>query len=154
ALIAAGGSPLGLGNDLGGSIRQPAHSCGICGIKPTSLRLTNAMTRDNLHGMEAIHPVCGPLARSVEDLSLALRLLTTVEPDAIDTKEIAMPLGDPAAVSVAGLRIGMWSDDGYFAPSMAVVRAVDEAADALQQRGAHVEVFTPPDMRHAIELYF
>jgi fatty acid amide hydrolase len=42
AIVASGGSPLGLGNDIGGSIRFPAHSCGICGIKPTTLRLTNA----------------------------------------------------------------------------------------------------------------
>ena len=54
AIIAAGGSPLGLANDIGGSIRQPAHSCGIMGLKPTTLRLTNAGVRDNLRGMEAI----------------------------------------------------------------------------------------------------
>ncbi len=64
AIIAAGGSPLGLGNDLGGSIRFPAHSVGICGIKPTVRRLTNADVRDNLHGMEAILPQSGPLAQS------------------------------------------------------------------------------------------
>jgi fatty acid amide hydrolase len=50
AIIAAGGSPLGLANDIGGSIRQPAHSCGICGLKPTTLRLTNAKRRRSCPG--------------------------------------------------------------------------------------------------------
>ena len=63
AIIAAGGSVLGLGNDLGGSIRQPAHCCGICGLKPTSGRLTNTGSFENLRGMEAVGVQPGPLAR-------------------------------------------------------------------------------------------
>ncbi len=153
AIIAAGGSPLGLANDLGGSIRQPAHSCGICGIKPTTMRLTNAGVRDNLHGMEAIRPQPGPLARNVEDLYLALRLLTAGEPNAIDPQTAPVPLGDPALVRVAKLRIGVWTDDGFFSASPAIRRAVSEAAEALRGLGAHVEPFQPPDPTHAMGLY-
>ncbi len=129
AIIAAGGSPLGLGNDIGGSIRQPAHSCGITGIKPTTLRLTNAGVRDNLRGMEAIRPQAAALARSVEDLAVALGVLTTLDENEIDPQIAPVPLGDSAQVRVAGLRIGMWRDDGYFPASPAVRRAVDEAAE-------------------------
>ena len=154
AIIAAGGSPLGLANDIGGSIRQPAHSCGICGIKPTTMRLTNAGVRDNLRGMEAIRPQPGPLARNVEDLYLALRVLCATEPNEIDDQMAPVPLGDPVQVRIAGLRIGMWSDDGYFSAAPAVRRAVGEAADALRQRGAHVEQFQPPDIAEMVRLYF
>jgi fatty acid amide hydrolase len=154
ANIAAGGSPLGLANDIGGSIRFPAHCCGITGIKPTTLRLTNAGTRDNLRGMEAIRPQPGPLARHVEDLYLALRVLSSVEANEIDSQIAPVPLGDPGAVDVADLRIGIWTDDGFFPPSPAAVRAVQEAAEALRQRGAHVEEFQPPEMHEAVRLYF
>jgi fatty acid amide hydrolase len=154
AIIAAGGSPLGLGNDLGGSIRFPAHSCGICGIKPTTRRLTNADVRDNLHGMEAILPQSGPLARSVEDLSLALRILCAPEPGVVDPQVAPVPLRDPANVKIAGLRFGMWVDDGHYRPAPALRRAVEESAVALRQLGAHVEPFQPPDMPHLVDLFF
>ncbi len=154
ALIAAGGSPLGLGNDIGGSIRFPAHSCGICGIKPTTLRLTNADVRDNLRGMEAIRPQSGPLARTVEDLALALRVLCAPEPGVIDPQVAPVPLGDPAAVSIADLRIGMWTDDGHYPAAPALRRAVEESATALRGLGAHVEPFYPPDIPRAVDLFF
>jgi len=153
AIVAAGGSPLGLGNDLGGSIRFPAHSCGIFGIKPTSGRLTNRAVRDNLHGMHAIVPQSGPLARSVEDLTLALRILSEPDPAAIEADATPVPLGDPVAVDVAKLRIGMWTDNGHFPASPALCRAVNEAADALRARGAHVERFEPYDVARAVELF-
>ena len=71
AIIAAGGSPLGLGGDFGGSIREPAHFYGIQGLKPTSLRLTNFDTRSDLlpRGQEVILPQPGPMARTVADLA-------------------------------------------------------------------------------------
>ena len=84
AIIAAGGSALGLANDLGGSIRQPAHACGICGLKPTSGRLTNLGLRLNLVGMEAIVGQPGPMARSVDDLTLAMRVLAAPGLEHID----------------------------------------------------------------------
>ena len=78
AIIAAGGSPLGLGGDLGGSIRVPCHFCGIHGIKPTSRgRLTRVMNclPVNLIGMEAIQFQPGPMAAGAEDLEVMLRVL-------------------------------------------------------------------------------
>jgi fatty acid amide hydrolase len=140
ALIAAGGSPLGLGSDAGGSIRQPGHSCGVHGFKPTSGRLTlRGHARFPAWINSYVQP--GPLARSVADLALALRVLA--DPDDPDVAPAA--LGDPAAVSVARLRIGWFADDGYFAPAPAVRRAVREAAAALAATGARVEEFRPPD---------
>lgn len=58
AIVAAGGSALGLASDLGGSIRQPAHSCGICGLLPTIGRIEVSGKRGNFAGMEA--SVCSP----------------------------------------------------------------------------------------------
>jgi fatty acid amide hydrolase len=154
AIIAVGGSPLGLANDIGGSIRHPAHSCGVCGLKPTTLRLTNALVRDNLRGMEAIRPACGPIARNVDDLYLALRVLLDGDPRDIDPQIAPVPLGDPRHVDVGGLKVGVWTDDGFFPPAPAIRRAVEESAQALTQLGAQVEPFQPPRIDRAVQLFF
>jgi fatty acid amide hydrolase len=153
ALVAAGGSPLGLANDLGGSIRFPAHSCGLCGLKPTSQRLTNAGTRANLHGMEAVIPQPGPLARSVADVALGLRVLMSSDPAEIDRQIVPMPLGDPAAVRIDRLRVGIWTDDGFFGVAPALERAVHQAAEVLRGAGARVEAFVPPLMERTAEVF-
>jgi fatty acid amide hydrolase len=148
ALIAAGGSPLGLGSDLGGSIRLPCHCCGIHGLKPTGGRLTmrgHWMSSNWRDGWA--QP--GPIARRVADLSLALSVLDT----AADAPAPRRP-GDPAAVAVGQLRVAAYADDGYFPPAPAIRRAVREAAAALRERGARVEDFRPPDVAEAARLYF
>ena len=154
AIVAARGSSLGLGGDLGGSLRVPAHFCGIHALKPTSRRLTND---DNppgifLGGQEAILPQQGPIARSVADLELALRVLTRPIPR---TRDASAPLiwRDPADVDVSRLRIGMYTHDGFFAAAPAIRRAVDSAADALSDSGAAVMPFTPRDVEEAVELF-
>ena len=71
AIIAAGGVPLGLATDLGGSIRQPAHVCGIHGLKPSGGRLTCVGSSSAFTGFDAMPIQPGPMARHVEDLALA-----------------------------------------------------------------------------------
>lgn len=156
AIIAAGGSPLGLGDDLGGSIREPAHFCGIQGIKPTSWRLTNFDTRtDILFGPQgSIIPQPGPLSRSVADLTLAMSILAAPGLERIDPSLPPVPWRNPAEVSVNSLRIAMYTDDGYFKASPAIRRVVKEAANALDAAGAHVELWTPPDVSQAMHLFF
>jgi fatty acid amide hydrolase len=154
AIIAAGGSPLGLASDLGGSIRVPSHFCGICGIKPTSMRLPRRGAARNLRGMETLQSQPGPMARRVEDLYLALRVLADPLDEPVDADVAPAPLPDPANVKIEGLRVAMWTDDGCFAASPAIRRAVEEAAAALRARGAIVELFQPPDVDEALDVYF
>ncbi len=145
AIIAAGGVPLGLGNDLGGSIRQPAHACGIHGFKPNSGRLTNSGALGSMYGASAIQLQPGPLARHVEDLALAMRVLvgrvaarsssvaSAAQPTSRESDAVPLAWPDPAAVQLSGLRIGYWTDDGYYSPaSTALGRAVEDAAAALR----------------------
>jgi fatty acid amide hydrolase len=154
AIIAAGGSPLGIANDLGGSIRQPAHVCGLMGIKPTAGRFTNTGCRNNLSGLRLIATLTGAIARTTEDLHLALRVLQPSGSVVRCEDEIEMPWRDPSAVNVAALRVGYFEDDGYFRPSPAVRRAVRETAEVLRNEGAQVVEFRPPDVSAAISLYF
>jgi fatty acid amide hydrolase len=153
AIIAAGGSALGLGNDVGGSIRQPAHSCGICGLKPTSGRLTNRGSFENLRGMEAVGIQPGPLARSTDDVRLAYEILAAPSLSEVDWQIPPVAVHGPP-ISVEQLRVGYWTDDGYFPAASAVKRAVEEAAEALRASGATVERFGPPDVPRAMALYF
>ena len=155
AIIAAGGSPLGLANDLGGSIRQPAHACGLFGLKPTAGRFTNHGSRNNLSGLKLIASLTGAIARYSVDLQLAMRVLhptTAGEPRCDD--EADRPLPDPAGVDVSKLRIGYFDDDDFFRPAPAVRRAVHESVAVLQNAGAELIEFKPPDVATAIALYF
>ena len=157
AIIAAGGSPLGLGGDFGGSIRQPAHFCGIQGLKPTAGRLTNFDTRPGFLSwglLEGIPPQSGPMARSVADLALAMNVLAAPGLERVDPSVPPVPWPNWKDVSVRGLRIAMYTDDGYFKASPAIRRVVTEAADALRTLGAQVEPWTPPDVNEAMRFFF
>ena len=108
ALIAACGSPFGLGSDAAGSVRVPAHFCGITSIKPTSGRLPRTGHVPPAGGwIETLWQI-GPMARRVEDLSAMMSLLAA--PDGRDHTVVGMPFGDPALVRMKDLRIA------YFAP--------------------------------------
>jgi fatty acid amide hydrolase len=150
AAVSAFCSPLGLGNDLGGSIRLPAVWNGIYGFKPTSYRLTNGGTTGAFRGEIALITQPGPIARNVEDCELMLKLLV----DDMRGFDVApVPLGDSAEVGMKGLRIAAWDDDGYFPACATAKRAVREAAKSLEELGATVEWIKPP-LEEAIPLYY
>lgn len=75
ALIGGGGSILGLGTDIGGSIRIPASFCGICGFKPTTMRLSVRGISSCVKGQKSVLSSLGPLGRDVESLALCMRAL-------------------------------------------------------------------------------
>lgn len=156
AVIAAGGSPLGLASDIGGSIRGPAHACAIQGIKPTSgcLSLLDVPPGGFPTGQTAILAQAGPLARTVADLDLTMRVLAAPGQDIVDPDVPPMPWPDYSAVDLASLRVGYYEDDGFFPASPAVRRAVREGAEALRARGVTVIPFTPPRIQEAMTLFF
>jgi fatty acid amide hydrolase len=149
AAIAAGMSPLGVGTDIGGSIRVPAHFCGIAGLKPTLDRLPMRGAASGIPGQEAVRAQCGPMARTVADLSLFMSALDPLRMSALDGRVpplafAAQPLGKP--------RVGLCIDDGVVPPSLAVVRGLERAARALRDRGCEIVPFAPPRVREAIFL--
>jgi aspartyl-tRNA(Asn)/glutamyl-tRNA(Gln) amidotransferase subunit A len=131
AAIASGMSPVGLGSDVGGSIRHPAHCCGIVGLKPTHGRvpLTGHFPEVLLGVMHV-----GPLARSVRDAALALGVLAG--PDGRDPYALPVPL-DLDAASRA-LRIGVVPDGGAAPVAAEVEAVVRSAAGALAASGCEV----------------
>ncbi|GAB4189730.1 MAG: amidase [Wenzhouxiangellaceae bacterium] len=156
AAVAGGGSVLGLGSDLAGSIRVPAHYCGIHGFLPTARRLTHLGSADEwlAPGQEAIVDQPGPLARRVSDLALVMKLLTA---DGVGAADPALP--PVAAVESkgqlpAGLRLGYYLDDGFFSAAPALQRLVREAVAALEAAGVEMVPFQPPQVEQMMSLYF
>ena len=85
------------------------------------------------------------MARTVADLELAMQVLAAPGQEKLDPKIPPVPWPDSPAVSIEGLRIGMFEDDGYWPASPALRRATREAAEILRKRGAIVEPFADPD---------
>jgi amidase len=154
AIIRAGGSPAGIGTDGGGSIRVPAHYCGLVGLRPSTGRVpeTGCWPATRSTGLLDIHTF-GPLARHVEDLH---PLLATIQgPDGIDPFASPAPLGDWRTVDVSNLRVGYYTDDGLTRVTSDTHHAVERAARVLEARGCGVEEASPPSVvREATELFF
>jgi amidase len=150
AIIAAGGSPLGLGSDSGGSIRYPAHCCGVAGLKPTNGRVPLTGHFPRVGALSDPRTTIGPLARWVEDLALALEVIAGS--DGIDPRVAPVPLGDWHAVDVAGLRVAMFSSfDGAKCDHVTEL-AVQDAARALADAGAVVDESVPPRIEESLSI--
>jgi fatty acid amide hydrolase len=150
ALIAMGASPLGLGTDIGGSVRIPAAFCGIASMKPTAGRCDDMGRFSSPVGQRAIASQVGALARNVEDVALGIEIIN----GGAQPEVPGQPLADWRGVDLSKLRVAYYTDDGTFAPAPAVVRAVREAADMMRAAGAQVSAWTPPDVQRALELVY
>jgi amidase len=148
--IASGMSPLGLGSDAGGSIRVPAHFCGIAGIKPTSGRTPRTGHFPPMGGLlDSIWQI-GPLARRVEDLALALPLLCGT--DWRDPTVAPVPLGDPTQVDLKTLRVAFHTDNGIISPTPDLAATVRDTARVLEDAGCKVVEAQPPAPSNAYEM--
>jgi len=153
-VLATGQSPLGIGTDIGGSIRFPAGFCGVAGIKPTAYRWSNVGCRTAIVGQEVIRSQCGPMARTAGDVALFLRALDGPKHARYDPHVPPLPILDPANTDVSKLRIGWYEDDGFFQPAASVRRAVREAVSSLRDQGATMVEFTPPNPAEVVYLMF
>ncbi|XP_058258481.1 fatty-acid amide hydrolase 1-like isoform X2 [Hemibagrus wyckioides] len=144
ALIAAGGSVLGLGTDLGGSIRIPAAFCGICGLKPTNNRISMHGLDSCAKGGKTALTAVGPLARDVEGLALCMRALLCTDMFTLDPTVPPIPFNQQVYESTKPLRIGYYENDGYLQPSPSMSRALRETKELLEKAGHTLIEFKPP----------
>ena len=151
AAIGSGGSPIGIGTDLGGSIRLPAFFNGIFGHKPSLGLLPTTGHFPAVEGDAARLAVFGPLARRAEDLMPVLRLVAG--PDGRDSLVDELELGDPGDVSFEGMRVVV-SESGTLGPtSPELAQARERAAGALAARGARLERVGMKSLKRALEIY-
>ena len=148
ALIAACGSPLGLGSDALGSVRVPAAFCGISSIKPTSGRLPRTGHVPPAGGwIEGIWQI-GPMARRVEDLELAMRLLAY--PDGEDFTSPPVPLLETNEIRT--LRAAFFTSNGFARCTREIEETIERCASFLSSIGLEVEERRPPGVGDVYEL--
>ncbi len=152
ANVAIGGSPLDFGSDTGGSIREPAHFCGIAGIKPSANRVprTGHAVSYDLGPVDRLTQI-GPMARCVADLAIALNLIAGA--DYRDPEILPFPIGDMARIEIGELRIAWYTDGGLAMPIDAIANAIRSAAAELSAAGARVREAAPAALQRAIELH-
>ena len=152
AAIAAGLSAGGVGSDGGGSIREPAHFCGICGLKPTPGRIPSTAHFPKAGGPFALLGVVGPMARTVDDLRILF--------EAMAGADDGDPCSAPVAVreilkkDLANVAVGFFEDDGRTPATSATRAAVNGAAAALTSCGFRVERFQPDGLEEARQLWW
>lgn len=154
AALAAGFSALELGSDIGGSIRNPAHFCGVFGHKPTHnlLVMRGHAPPEETRAIPDIS-VIGPLARSAQDLDAAMRVLAG--PDEIMARGYRLDLPEWKGRSVNGLRVAVWSNDEIAPVTKEVTARVEQVAQALADAGASVNHCARPDFsaKHSHNVY-
>ena len=144
AAVAAGLAAASLGSDLSGSVRIPAHFCGVTGLRPTSARVPGGGHFPPIEGAYALGGGLGPLARSVEDLGLFYGVLSGAPTQAGAGREPA---------DARGLRFAWFEDDGEAPVTFETRAAVRAAAAALQDAGLAGVEARPPHVAHATELW-
>ena len=152
AAVGSGGSPLGLGADIGGSIRIPAFFNGVFGLKPSpGLVPSTGQFPTTETEIAAYMLTIGPIVRRAEDLMPMLKIIAG--PDGIDPYAREATLGDPADVSIEGMRVLVSEDTSYIQVSRELRAARARAAEALERAGAKVELTPLKSMKRALELY-
>jgi Asp-tRNA(Asn)/Glu-tRNA(Gln) amidotransferase A subunit family amidase len=152
AAICAGLSPAGLGSDLLGSIRIPAHFCGICGLKPTTGRVPSAGHFPPAIGPYSLGAALGPMARRVEDLSLLLSVISGFNAP----EPVSAPAGSMTGerrLNLRGLGLAWYADDGVSPVTESTRLAVRAAAHALEEAGLNVTERLPPGVSRGQELW-
>ena len=152
AALAAGLSILEMGSDIGGSIRTPAHYCGVFGHKPTW-----GLVPSRGHGLpymisEPDIAVVGPMARSAFDLEVMLRLLA--HPDELDSA-MRYELPTLAGRNLGDLRVAVWSNDDAAPVTREIAGRVELVAQAFRDAGATVNFeVRPVDSFHSHDVYY
>jgi len=151
AIIAACGSPLGIGSDAGGSLRQPAHNTGIASIKPTKglVPKTGSIPID-ANGLIGQLGSMGPMARYVDDLILTLQIIAG--PDGCDPYAYPVPLKNPAKVNLKELKVAFYTDNSIAKVTPDTINTIKNVIQNLESEVASIEEKRPPDLERSYQL--
>ncbi|KAH8120024.1 amidase [Phellopilus nigrolimitatus] len=155
ALIAFHGSPLGLGTDIGGSIRLPAACTGLYGFKASVGRIPHKGLLGSHNGMDAIVGVLGPIARSARDLALFCRVMLHFEPWLAEPPLLEIPWKQDVVEGkgiASKLCFAILWDDGVLKPQQSILDALEHCRTQLIAAGHTVIDWIPMDHKEAWEL--
>jgi Asp-tRNA(Asn)/Glu-tRNA(Gln) amidotransferase A subunit family amidase len=152
AAIAAGLSACGIGSDSGGSVRQPAHACGIASLKPTPGRIPGRGHIPSNLGPFAVLGAIGPMGRTIADVALLFEVLSGE--DAVDPISISMPYSPVSIEDVKQLPIGWLEDDGHIPVTPETRQTVRDAVAALEKQGFTLRPFRSTVLEEAREIWW
>ncbi|EMG45886.1 hypothetical protein SBY92_004576 [Candida maltosa Xu316] len=152
SIVGFGGSAIGVGSDIGGSIRAPAAYSGCHGFRPTTRRISTKGGISSGAGQESVPAVVGPLARSIEDLDLWMKAyINEGKPWEHDAWAIPLPWREVGAPKISDLTIAVIRDDGLVRVTPPIRRGLDEVVNKLKQAGAKIIEFDPPNTKLAYD---
>ncbi|KAI1377036.1 amidase signature domain-containing protein [Hypoxylon crocopeplum] len=146
ALVSFRRSFIGVGTDIGGSIRHPASYTGLYALRPSHGRVSYQQVTNTFLGQEAVKSCAGPMCRSPRDIQLFMKSLVTQKPWEYDPQIIPMPWRSEAEALLEKLCFGFGMGDGYVTPSPPLRRAIEIAKDKLHGAGHSCIDFTPYEM--------
>jgi Asp-tRNA(Asn)/Glu-tRNA(Gln) amidotransferase A subunit family amidase len=153
ALLAAGGGRIGIGSDVAGSVRAPAHFSGIYSLRCSTGRWPKMGVQTSMPGQEGIPSVFSPMTRKLPDLVYFSKSIMGMKPWTYDHTVHPIPWREDAAKEVKDkkkFKVGVMRTDGVVAPSPACARAVQEVVTALKKEGHEVVDVAPPDPYEAL----
>ncbi|MEU2718799.1 amidase [Streptomyces sp. NPDC007205] len=152
AALASGMTPLGIGNDIGGSLRNPAHCCGVSAVKPTQGRVPHATVIEPEDGPLSLQMMQtnGVMARRVADLSLGLGVIAGAHHR--DPGSVPVPLKAPGQPPTAS-RVALLAEPPGGTTDAGIATIVRQAGEHLESAGYVVDELSPPDYMAAIELW-
>jgi amidase len=141
ALITFRGSPLGVGTDIGGSLRIPAACTGIFTLRPSHGRFTTQGCQSGLTGQEAVQSVNGPMGTTLEDITMYSKAIVDAKPWLVDPKMLPIPWREVELKEK--LKIAVLWNDGVCSPTPPVTRALRQTVDKLKKAGHEVVDWDP-----------
>ncbi|CAF1089522.1 unnamed protein product [Adineta steineri] len=150
-LISLKGSPMGVGTDIGGSVRSPAANNGIYGLRPTTFRIPKQGIMGIQSGRESILGVVGPLARGREDINLFMKTILDAEPWLKEPSLVPIPWRLISLNSI-NLTVAVMWDDNVVHPHPPIIRALRETIEHLKKAGIRVIDWEPIDHQKGWDL--
>jgi amidase len=141
ALVGFHGSPLGIGSDLGGSIRSPSAYQGLFGLRPTSGRIPYYRMLNSMEGQNTIPSVVGPMATSAEAIELFTKTIVDAQPWTFDPSCVPLPWNQSIVDAMASsrkLRIGLLEWDDICLPQPPIRNALQKVKNALEAAGHEI----------------
>ncbi|KAJ5390505.1 Acetamidase [Penicillium cataractarum] len=148
AMVGIRGGVIGVGTDIGGSIRVPSAFNFLYGIRPSHGRMPYAKMANSMEGQETVHSVVGPMAHSAADLRLFLTSVLSQEPWKYDSKVVPLPWRSTEEEVTkskiqSGLNLGYYSCDGVVLPHPPILRGIEMVVSTLKKNGHTVAPWTP-----------